>query len=55
MLTRDDAPWIDYLEIDEESNERKLSNDAPDDVKKAYEEHQKKVREHINNGTMIPK
>lgn len=46
---------LDNLEIDEERNERKLSNDAPDEIKKAYKEHQRKIQEYIDNGAMIPK
>ena len=55
MLTKEQAVWIDYLEIDEETGERKLNSDAPDEVKKAYEKHREKIQEHIDNETMIPK
>lgn len=55
MLTEKDAPWVDYLEIDEETDERRISSDAPDEIRKAYEIHQKEIQEHINNGTRIPK
>lgn len=55
MLTRENAPWVDYLEIDEETGDRNLVADAPDEIKEAYEKHQKKNQEHIDNNTMIPK
>ena len=55
MMTKEQAPWIDYLEIDEETTERRLSSDAPDEIKKVYENHEKKIQKHIDKGTTIPK
>ena len=55
MLTKEQAPWVDYLEIDEKTGERKLNSKAPDEVKKAYEEHQKELQKHIDKGIKIPK
>lgn len=49
------VPWIEYLEIDEETLERKLRPNTPYKIKKAYEKYQLEVQEHIKNGTMIPK
>ena len=39
MLTKSQAPWVEYLEIDEETGARKLKDDAPEEIKKAYMEH----------------
>lgn len=47
--------WIDYLEIDEETDERILSLDAPNDVKKAYEEHLRWRQSYIDKEMRIPK
>ena len=55
LLTKEQAPWVDYLEIDEETDERTLSPDAPDNVKKAYEEHLKWKQSYIDKGMKIPK
>lgn len=55
MLTRENAPWIEYLEINEETNERTLILNAPDEVKEAYRKHQVELQKHNNNETKIPK
>ncbi len=55
LLTKEQAPWVEYLEFDEETDERRLNSDAPDEVKRAYEEHQKKLQEYIDKGMKIPK
>lgn len=39
MLTFEEAPWIEYLEIDEESRQRKLRDDTPDEIRNKYEEY----------------
>lgn len=36
IYTLDQTPWIDYLEIDEETNERKLRIDTPEEIKQQY-------------------
>ena len=36
IVTSDEAPWIKYLEIDNETNERKLSDEAPIEIKILY-------------------
>ena len=55
LLTKEQTPWIDYLEIDEETDERRLSSDAPDEVKKAYEEHLRERQKYIDKGLKVPK
>lgn len=37
MLTIDEAPWAEYLEIDEDTWERKLRPDTPQDIRERYE------------------
>ena len=36
IYTLEQTPWMDYLEIDEETGERKLQIDAPEEIKKQY-------------------
>ena len=55
LLTKEQTPWLDYLEIDDETDERRLSSNAPDEVKKAYEEHLKWKQSYIDEGMKIPK
>ena len=42
MLTSHEAPWIEYLEIDEETGKRKLRDDTPQTIRDQYEEHRSK-------------
>lgn len=44
MLTKSQSPWVEYLEIDEETRERKLKDGAPEEIKKAYMEHLLKLK-----------
>ena len=39
MFTFDDAPWVEYLEIDEETRQRKLRDDTPEEIREKYIEH----------------
>lgn len=39
MLTSNEAPWIEYLEIDEETGKRRLREDTPQDIRARYEEY----------------
>lgn len=39
MLTKNEAPWIEYLEIDEETRERKLRSDTPPEIRDQYEKY----------------
>lgn len=38
-------PWVGYLEIDEETDEVYLSEDAPEEIREAYEKHLKEEEE----------
>lgn len=53
MLTRNEAPWIEYLEIDETTRERKLRDDAPDEIRKKYKEYLLEIEK--LSDSMIPK
>lgn len=43
MMTKEQAPWIDYLDVDEKTGERFLIDDTPDDIRKKYEDHLSKM------------
>ena len=53
MLTRNEAPWIEYLVIDEKTRERKLRQDTPEEIRKKYEEYMVKMAK-LSKG-MLPK
>ena len=53
MFTIDDAPWVQYLEIDEMTGERKLREDTPGDIREKYEQHLLEKRK--NPGVRQPK
>lgn len=55
MLTNNEAPWVEYLVIDEQTRKRTLSADAPEDVKVAYEEYQKEMLKQLQSGKPIEK
>lgn len=42
IQTNKQAPWVNYLEINEKTFERKLKKNTPPEIKKTYEEHLKK-------------
>ena len=39
LLTKEDTPWIDYLEVDEETGERYINPAVPEEIKEAYKMH----------------
>lgn len=41
LYTSDQMPWIEYLEINEETGERKLKTDTPEEIVKKYNEFNK--------------
>lgn len=43
VLTFEQAQWIEYLEIDEKTGERKLKKETPEEIKKMYEEYLKQL------------
>ena len=44
MLTKEQAPWTEYLVLDEETLESTLRADTPQEIREAYEKY--------NNGQM---
>lgn len=55
MITESKRPiWFDYIELDDDFNE-KLRDDAPQDVKEAYEQHLKSVDAMSKNGERVYK
>lgn len=42
MLTDFDAPWIEYLEIDEETGVIRLKTDTPQEIRDKYDEYYQK-------------
>lgn len=55
MLVKEDCIWIDYLDIDEDTLERTLRDDAPSEVKQAYEKYLKEMQNYIDRGELVPK
>ncbi len=55
MLTFYDAPWIDYLEINEENGERYLREDTPQDIREKYEKHCEEQNKYTKNNELRPK
>lgn len=55
MLTNQDAPWIEYLIIDETTRKRVLREDTPDDIREKYEEYQAVIDQQIKSGETISK
>ena len=53
MLTFNEAPWVEYLEINEETGERCLKDNTPQEIREKYEEYCNDQRQH--NGEMLPK
>lgn len=53
MITDIDAPvWSKYIELDENLNQH-LRDDAPEDVKRAYEQHLKELETMSRNGEFM--
>ena len=42
--TIEEVPWVEYMEINETTGERKLSRKAPKDIKKEYKKYNKKFK-----------
>ena len=53
MLTFDEAPWVEYLEIDEETGERKLKENTPQEIRDKYEKYC--LEQSRNEDGMLPK
>ena len=44
MLTQEQAPWVSYLDIDEKTGKGILRDDAPEEIKKQYDEYLKNLK-----------
>lgn len=53
MLTSQEAPWVRYIEIDEETGNRVLRADTPREIREKYEEYLSQRRK--KPGEMLPK
>ncbi len=53
MFTLNEAPWVQYLEIDEETGERKLRADTPEEIRQKYEDYCNNLKNTANE--MRPK
>lgn len=49
-LLKEDAPWLDYIVSIDDEGKRVFSDDTPEEYKKMYEAHKKKVRDFRRNG-----
>lgn len=55
ILTFEQAQWIEYLEIDEKTGERKLKKETPEEIKKMYEEYLKQLEKKKQMNEFIAK
>ena len=55
MYTKEQMPWIEYLEIDETTLERKLRKDAPKEIKEAYQKYLEEIEEYKKKNLHITK
>lgn len=55
MLTKEDAPWVEYLVLDEETLESTLRPDTPQEIREAYENFKESERRIIESGELLPK
>lgn len=55
VLTFEQAQWIEYLEIDEKTGERKLKKETPEEIKKMYEEYLKQLEKKKQMNEFIAK
>lgn len=53
MLTFEEAPWVEYLEIDEDTRQRRLRDDTPEEIRNKYEAYCNKQGQ--QNDEMRPK
>jgi len=55
ILTFEQAQWIEYLEIDEKTGERKLKKETQEEIKKMYEEYLKQLEKKKQMNEFIAK
>ena len=44
MKTIEQAPWIDYIELNEKNGKRRLKRNTPKEIKKAYKLYLKDIK-----------
>lgn len=55
MYEEKDVLWLKYTIFDDDGDIIGISKEAPDEVKKSYEEHLKEIEEYTRQGKCIPK
>lgn len=55
MLTKEQAPWTEYLVLDEETLESTLREDTPQKIREAYEKYKESERKIVESGELLPK
>ena len=55
MKTLEQAPWVPYLTINEETGERRIKEDAPREIKIKYNEYLNDIEHKKQNGELIAK
>lgn len=55
MFTKNEQPWVEYLEIDEKTLKRTLKSDAPEEIKRLYEKYLEDRNNEIKKDTPIAK
>lgn len=55
MLTKEQAPWVEYLVLDEETLESTLRSDTPQEIREAYENYKERECRIIESGELLPK
>lgn len=55
MYTEKEAPWIAYLKINDDGDVEGIRDDAPEDIKKAYNAYVEMLQEYRDNGNPIPR
>lgn len=55
MKTLEQAPWVPYLVIDEKTRERKIKDDAPEEIKNKYFEYKNNPERDESSNSPIAK
>ena len=55
MLTKEQAPWTEYLVLDEETLESTLRADTPQEIRETYEKCKESERRIIESGEFLSK
>ena len=55
MYTKEQIPWVEYLEIDKTTLETKLRKNAPKEIKEAYQKYLEEMKEYKKKNLPISK